>query len=185
MQDITELPVDFHFTLRFPSESRYILSNQSRLFNWHTNRFYPAQNEGPPRANDSDYGGEPFYYTDGFLPIQDCISKNFIEQRCIALGNCEGGSLLPTIKMQRLPYPPYEMMSYQVLDVILGIVMVIAYVYFVFHSVYLIAVEKEKLLIAIMRIMGTPFWLHWICWFLRSIIFVFISIFIFLAILTV
>lgn len=174
---IRKLPKELSYTLRFPSESRIEFTSFS---NWQTDLLFEQFAGGGPRGNDvnnPDEGDAPFYFADGFLSIQDAIARSFIEIKCIESGCKNNGSPIPNVRMQRYPYPPYiKDVLLQGLDNVLAIFIMLSFVYTIISTVRFIAVEKEKQLKEVMKIMGMPVWLHWISWSIRTMIFMIISI---------
>lgn len=155
------------------------------IFNWHTNLLYPLFSTGGPRSKEDVYGGMPFYFQDGFLPIQDAIARSFTEMSCKQQSNCENGTL-PDIKMQRYPYPPHILdVLLQGLETIVSFFILLSYIYPCINTVRFIAIEKERQLKETMKIMGLPSWLHWTTWFVRTMIVMILSIILIVILLKV
>lgn len=97
-----------------------------------------------------------------------------------------GATNLPTIKMQRFPYPAWfhDEMSV-ILSQVLGLLLVMSFCFTASMLSKSITLEKEQQIKEIMKIMGLPNWLHWTAWFLKSIIFLLITIIIMTVLLTV
>lgn len=88
--------------------------------------------------------------------------------------------------MQRLPYPPYDVdIILDVLIQIIPIFILISFNYSFSTTVRFIAMEKEKQLKEAMKIMGLSNWLHWLGWFIKSMVLLTISITIVVALLKV
>lgn len=184
-QNIVELPERLNYSLRFPSESRTPTINNPFIFNWLTNFIYPRFSAGGPRSDNETYGGRPFYFEEGFLPIQDAIARSFTELKCIDLAGCQNGTLRH-IKMQRFPYPPYVLdILLQGLQTLVSFFILLSFVYPCINFVRFIAVEKERQLKESMKIMGLASWLHWTTWFLCIMILMTVSISIMVAFLKV
>ncbi|XP_031627171.1 ATP-binding cassette sub-family A member 3-like, partial [Contarinia nasturtii] len=184
--NITELPKNLVYTLRFPSELRATIDANPLVYNWQTNLLYPIFSGGGPRGGISDSGGAPSYHSEGFLAIQNAIAQVYMQMNLIGSNGENGYELPDKIEMQRFPYPPY------VHDVLLdgfekatGIFIMLSFVYPIISTVRFIAVEKEKQLKEIMKIMGMPVWLHWTSWFVRTMIFMLISITFMVALLKI
>lgn len=171
------------YKLRFPSESRTPKIAEPLIFNWHTNLLYPLFSTGGPRSRDEDYGGMPFYFQEGFLPIQDAVTRSFTQLKC--KDKCEN-STLPKILMQRYPYPPYIFdVLLQGLETIVSFFILLSFIYPTINTVRFIAIEKERQLKEAMKIMGLPSWLHWTSWFVRTMTFMVVSISFIVALLKV
>lgn len=145
-------------------------------FTWHTNLLYPQFSSGGPNQNTSNYGGLPLYYEDAFLAIQDRISYFYIKILCMH-AECQYNTTFPEIKIQRFPYPPYTHDLLQTgLEILIGMFIMLGFLYPMTVTVHFIAVEKEKQLKDVMQIMGMPAWLHITCWFFHTMFFILISI---------
>jgi len=94
-----DLPDDFHFALRFPSELR--TATMAVANTWLTMRLFPTIDlTGPRNEPDQDGGIPPGYLREGFLPLQHSLSMAYIRQK-------SGEQSLPEVMMQRYPYPAY------------------------------------------------------------------------------
>lgn len=150
-----------------------------------TRFIYPRFSAGGPRSYNETYGGRPFYFEEGFLPIQDAVARSFTEQKCLDLTECRNGTLR-SIKMQRTPYPPYVLdILLQGLETLVSFFILLSFVYPCINTVRFIAVEKERQLKESMKIMGLASWLHWTTWFLWIMILMTVSISIMVALLKV
>lgn len=155
------------------------------MFNWHTNLLYPLFSTGGPRERHTKYGGMPYYYQEGFLPIQDAIARSFTDLKCSEHTTCER-SIFPYIRMQRYPYPPYIYdVLLQGLETIVSFFILLSFIYPTINTVRFIAIEKERQLKEVMKIMGLPNWLHWSSWFLRTMTFMVVTISFIVALLKV
>lgn len=186
LQNITEIPTNLAYALRFPSESRSPPPgiDQPLIFNWRTNFLFPLFSAGGPRNGGSNDGGYVWYFFEGFLPIQDSIARAYTKMKCKNL-TCKDEPL-PNIQMQRYPYPPYTFdLLLQGLETIVSFFILLSFIYPSINLVRFIAIEKERQLKEAMKIMGLSNWLHWISWFLRTMIFMVISISCIVALLKV
>ncbi|XP_031638212.1 ATP-binding cassette sub-family A member 3-like, partial [Contarinia nasturtii] len=175
---VTVLPKKLDYSLRFPGELRTNFTKDPIVFSWQTNMDYPQYSGGGPRAKHTDQGGAPNYFFESFLAIQQLIAFRFTinHMQNNWTDDLNRQSMMPTIKMQRFPYPPY--MKDDLLDGLdraIGLFIMLSFVYPIICTVRIIAVEKEKQLKEIMKIMGMPVWLHWASWFVRTMFFLSIS----------
>lgn len=187
IQDIIELPTHLMYSLRFPSELRTPPPglNQPLIFNWHTNLLYPLFSTGGPRQREDNDGGMLWYFREGFVPLQDAIARAFTDIKCNASSSCDRTEL-PEILMQRYPYPPYTFdVLLQGLETIVSFFILLSFIYPTINTVRFIAIEKERQLKEAMKIMGLPNWLHWLSWFIRTMLFMMISITCIVALLKV
>lgn len=172
-QNITELPKNLIYTLRFPSESRMNSEVNPTIFNWQTNLLVPIYAGGGARGGAMDEGGAPYYFSDGFLPIQEAIGKTFMKMTCTD-DNCK---FIPKIQLHRYPYPPYvHDILLDAMERAVALFIILSFVYPIICTVRFIAVEKEMQLKEVMKIMGMPVWLHWTSWFVRTMLFMIVSI---------
>uniref|UniRef100_A0A182WCA7 ABC transporter domain-containing protein n=1 Tax=Anopheles minimus TaxID=112268 RepID=A0A182WCA7_9DIPT len=154
------------FSVRFPAELR---DDEFQFSNWVTNMlvvpFSPRL-----RNPELDDGGSPSYYNEGFLGIQGAISRALLERRL-------AGVVLPTVHVQRYPYPPYyDDAILEALQQLLALIIVISFFYTCINTVKYITIEKEKQLKEAMKIMGLSNWLHWSAWFVKCLILLTVSL---------
>lgn len=171
LQGISTIPKNLRYTLRFPSELRSTPFgfNQPLFFNWQTHLLFPMYTFGGPRNPNENEGGTPSYVREGFTPIQDAIMRAFVRLK--------GGAVVPEIQMQRFPYPAYtEDILLTGMHSVVPLIVLLSFIYPCINTVRFIAVEKEKQLKEAMKIMGLPSWLHWTGWFIKTMIFLMISI---------
>ncbi|KAK9702272.1 hypothetical protein QE152_g30095 [Popillia japonica] len=112
------------------------------------------------------------YFDEGFLTLQYYISREFIKY------HVDNDSFqMPTLTMQRFPYPAW---TYDPLLLalrgFLSLMFMLSFVYPCINTVKVITTEKEKQLKEAMKIMGLPNWLHWTAWFIKFFIMLLISI---------
>lgn len=173
-QNLTELPKNLSYAIRFPSELRS--GGTFFISNWVTNlRFNPWLSSGGPRSREGDfideYGGLPFYHAEGFLAIQSAFAYSFIESKATP------NKTYPRISMRGFPYQPYTYdVLLSVLKYIFSLFLTLCFVYPCMNTVRFIALEKEKQLKAVMEIMGISNCLQWFAWFVRTMIIMLITI---------
>ncbi|XP_059614826.1 phospholipid-transporting ATPase ABCA3 isoform X2 [Phlebotomus argentipes] len=168
------LPDHMNYAVRFPAELRSRQNEEDILgANWQTGRLFPEfQSIGPRNRNHSDGGIPPGYYREGFAAIQHAVSVTFIEMKKI---NPE--TIIPTIFLQRFPYPPFTRdVLLEVITLIIPFMILASFLIPCINNVKYITLEKEKQLKEVMKIMGLPNWLHWTAWFCKIMIFFLISI---------
>ena len=172
-QNVTELPKNLKYALRFPSDTRTNIDRNPVFFSWQTNLLVQIYTGGGVRGGPSPYGGAPSYFTEGFSPIQEAIARTFMKTKC-ARNDCKS---MPKIQMRRFPYPPH------VHDILLdaferavALFIMLSFVYPIISTVRFIAIEREMQLKEVMKIMGMPVFLHWSCWFVQTMAFTVVSI---------
>lgn len=145
-----------------------------------------------PRFMNRTEGGNPGYYKEGFLTLQDGVSRVLTEF-------LSGKSTNDVdIEMRRFPYPTYADDKFLVaLSAWLPLIIMLSFIYPALNIVKNIVHEKEKRLkvksvvpflasfrdlnpdIGLqesMKMMGLPNWLHWSAWFIKSLAFILITI---------
>ncbi|KAJ6646771.1 Phospholipid-transporting ATPase ABCA3 [Pseudolycoriella hygida] len=169
---INEMPKDLSYSLKFPSELRTTdlpSVNKPHEYNWHTDLLFDG-NMNLPRYLGYEDGGPPSYHDEGFLAIQNAVARAFISIN----GN---RTQMPDVLVKRFPYPAYTSNEYWgILQVILPLIFLFSFNFSFSNAVRFIATEKERQLKEAMKIMGLPNWLHWLSWFLRSMIMLTISV---------
>lgn len=110
-----------------------------------------------PRNLDYVDGGPPSYYSEGFLAIQNAVTRAFVSV------NPNSKAQMPDVLIKRFPYPSYTANFYwNLLQVILPLFVLFSFNYSFSNAVRFIAMEKEKQLKEAMKIMGLESWLHWL-----------------------
>ncbi|KFB48612.1 AGAP006380-PA-like protein [Anopheles sinensis] len=160
------VPSNLTFAVRFPAELR---DDEFQFSNWMTNMlvvpFSPRL-----RNPDDDDGGSPSYYNEGFLAIQGAISRAVVSRRLT-------GTNIPTVHVQRYPYPPYyDDAILEALQQLLALIIVISFFYTFINTVKYITIEKERQLKEAMKIMGLSNWLHWSAWFVKCLLLLIVSV---------
>ncbi|XP_055535486.1 phospholipid-transporting ATPase ABCA3-like [Wyeomyia smithii] len=166
LANITSLPEQINFGLRFPGETRI---GRWLFSNWHTNLLVVPFSSGARNPNMSD-GGNPNYMYEGFTPIQTAISSAFLAAK-------NPQFVRHNVFLRRIPYPPYyEDQLLPAMEALLPLIILIAFFYTCINTVKHVTIEKERQLKEAMKIMGLPNWLHWTAWFVRSLIILLITI---------
>lgn len=97
--NLTGFPEQFSFSLRFPSELRTSTTNIG--LTWLTSKLFAIIDLTGPRNPDDNDGGNPVgYLREGFLPVQNALSSEWLKLK-------SGQNELPEVFMQRYPYPAY------------------------------------------------------------------------------
>lgn len=130
LKDITVLPDNLTYALRFPAELRGLSKQEAAFagfsFNWATN--FKLSNEfstGPRNRKDNDGGMPPGYLNQGFIAVQ-----NAIERSIIAVSSSLLADDIPEIFIQRYPYPAYqEDILLKILEFFLPFLILISFFY--------------------------------------------------------
>ncbi|KAF5294595.1 hypothetical protein FQA39_LY13354 [Lamprigera yunnana] len=169
MENVTLFP-NVSVILRFFGESAQGLSS------WETDKVFPIYYTPGVRSRRHNEGGPPGYRDEGFLMLQEQLSYSIINYFKQNLYNTTFNRSSVPIYMQRLPYPKYtEDVLLSALDIFIGIVIMLSFIYPCINIVKAITTEKEKQLKETMKIMGLPNWLHWTAWFCKSFVLIFIA----------
>lgn len=157
LSDITELPENITYSIRFPSELRVLPAFLQPIAafagNWRTEILFDKFLGNRPRNLNENDGGTPSGYArEGFLEVQNAIERSFIS----IVSNVD----FPEVSIQRYPYPAFILDPVlQAIEMFLPILMVLS---FLFVSINTIKVQFKNsfgfyhLLIAI----NTPFSVH-------------------------
>ncbi|KAL1392905.1 hypothetical protein pipiens_012130 [Culex pipiens pipiens] len=178
----TELPDNLTFALRCPSEMRSTrLPGAEFWANWRTFLVFPPfQTYGARAVNYTDGGYPANYYAEGFASVQNALSRALLSRKSNA------SQQLPTVALQRFPYPPfYNDPLLRGLENLFPAIIMIAFFYSCINTVKFITLEKERQLKESMKIMGLPNWLHWSAWFVKTLLLLSISISLITALLCV
>lgn len=112
---------------------------------------------------------KPSYRNEGFLAIQNAIAKTLITRNDASIS-------IPEIQVQRFPKPSNSRIGItKYLPWVLPLFLLISINYTFMNTIRFIVMEKEKQLKETMRIMGLANWMHYLTWFIRTIILLFIS----------
>ncbi|KAK5642705.1 hypothetical protein RI129_008872 [Pyrocoelia pectoralis] len=161
-----ELMQNLSFIFRFPGEV-------NGYSGWKTDEIFPVYYTPGVRGATLNNGGPPKQ-----------LSWSIINHYKKTMNGTSIDRSSTSIFMQRLPYPKYTTdILLSSLDVFIGIVFMVSFVYTCINTVKVIATEKEKQLKEAMKIMGLPNWLHWTAWFFKSFIMILISLIIMVALL--
>lgn len=166
-QSTSEVPKNLAYSLRFPAELRTsLLPSYVRPedFSWQTNLLFP--NDGyTNRFPYEDDGGPPSYTMEGFLAIQNAITKAFVDI------NKSLDETMPDIRMQRFPTPSHTLNLFATeLQMLMPLFFLMSLNYTFMNTVRFISIEKEKQLKEAMKIMGLASWMHYLSWFIRTIV---------------
>ncbi|KAG8188878.1 hypothetical protein JTE90_018283 [Oedothorax gibbosus] len=168
------------FTIRPKTAEVLKLSGQNATSTWFTQQSFPLFPALGPRNKELGWGGNPGYMSQGFLSVQHAISKNFMKN----LNKTQDLQL--DLKMCRYPYPPYlDDKFILALQLFFPMIICFSFIYPAVNIVKNIVVEKEKKLKEAMKMMGLSKWLHWTAWYIKYILFLFLSCCIITALLCI
>lgn len=173
------MPKNLAYSLRFPSELRTSdLPSYYRPedMSWQTNVLFGADGYTIKYADEDD-AGPPSYYKEGFLAIQNAIAKSFV-----AMNN----ATMPEILPKRFPTPKHLRNAFASdFQFLMPLFFLMSLNYTFMNTVRFISIEKEKQLKEAMKIMGLASWMHYLSWFVRTLIMLFISMTLITILLTV
>lgn len=118
-----------------------------------------------------------------FLPIQNAIARAFVD----ILSGDSIDKKMPQIEMQKFPTPSRDVhpFMHNKIHFIVAIAFFFGFCFAFQNTVRFISVEKEKQLKETMKIMGLANWMHYLSWFVRTIIMLMIPMTAVAALLTV
>jgi ATP-binding cassette, subfamily A (ABC1), member 3 len=179
--DPRNLNQELRYKLRFPSTpSRFLYAKN--VTTWKTELTFPEISIPGPRKNDSVFGDNPGYYEEGFMTLQHLISLAVVNYTSIS----NTSQLSYTVNAQIMPYPPFIYDIFlTVLQFMLPMIFMISFISPVASLTKNIVLEKERRLKEYMKMMGLKNWLHWMAWFIKTLVMLTISIMIITVILCV
>ncbi|OWR47004.1 ATP-binding cassette sub-family A member 7 [Danaus plexippus plexippus] len=171
LDDSRKVPFNMTYFLRFPEKPR-----QYSLFgiggnSWRTDEIFPFFEVPGPRFPFSWEGGnDPGYVNELFIGFQHAISMELVELMT-------GQSLKDfTVHINRYPHPPYvQDLAVEALMYIFPMFIMLSFSYTAVNIIRTITIEKELQLKETMKIMGLPTWLHWMAWFWKQFIYLFVT----------
>lgn len=175
------MPKKLSYSLRFPAELRTSLVPSYLRpddFNWQTNLLFPNDVYANRYPEDDD-GGPPSYINEGFLALQNAIHSAFTVIN-------QANQSMPEIQMQRFPTPSFIMNIFATdLQMFMPLFFLMSLNYTFMNTIRFISIEKEKQLKEAMKIMGLASWMHYLSWFIRTIVMLTISMLFITILLTV
>ncbi|KAG8175444.1 hypothetical protein JTE90_026867 [Oedothorax gibbosus] len=168
LKDGIPISTNISFTIRPKTAQAGDLPLQNTTNSWFTELAFPMFPALGPRNKDQGWGGNPGYMSQGFLSVQHAISKNFMKNLS------QTQDLQFELQMCRYPYPPYRDDAF-ILVLQYFFPMIICFSFF-FPAVNIVKyIVKEKKLKEAMKMMGLSKWLHWTAWYIKYILFMFLS----------
>ncbi|CRK87607.1 CLUMA_CG001403, isoform A [Clunio marinus] len=167
LSEFEELPKHLKYAIRLPEEHS----------NWNTDQLYRMAFDKTQEDAQSDAPQWPPYDSSCFLKLQNDLERAFIK-------SFSNASLeLPITALKRFPYPSF---SYDGFVLIAASFFPLLIVFCLMLSskniIKNITVERESQIKETMKIMGLSSGLHWLGWFIKSLVMMEIS-FIFMLIL--
>ncbi|XP_071796832.1 phospholipid-transporting ATPase ABCA3-like [Asterias amurensis] len=170
-----DLPTNITYSIRlkasqrnFPNSQYSNLTGQSSR--WYTDKLFPLVALPGPREKGKNWGGDPGYMREGFLPLQYALDRALLQFRNVSTDGF-------TVDMRRYPYPPYiNDFFILVIQMQLPFLILISFVITAISITKNVVLEKERKLKESMKIMGLSNWLHWTAWYLEYAVFLLISV---------
>lgn len=173
IQLIDELPKSLEYSLRFPYALRTTGNYyDKRPLSWQTDALF---GDGY-KIEEYESFKKPSYRVEGFLAIQNAIAKAFINIK-------DASKSIPDIRVQQFPTPSH--IKNYLPEYLLPLFLMISINYTFMNTIRFIVMEKEKQLTETMRIMGLANWMHYLTWFIRTMILLLISFVVITILLTV
>lgn len=163
------LPKNLAYSIRFPARMR----KDNDI--WPTTSLYSM-------TIQTERSSTNFYVDEGFTTIQNAMAKAFI------INMSQTGTQIDHIEVQRFPSSKKIKPSYldHAITISTGSLMLMIGLCFIFmNTVRFVTFEKEKQLKETMKIMGLASWMHYLGWFIRTLIMLSISMALITVFLTV
>ncbi|XP_072043597.1 phospholipid-transporting ATPase ABCA3-like [Amphiura filiformis] len=174
---LDRLPTNITYSIRLKSGQRNIPFDDlfenadGNVSQWKTDQRFPAFQLPGPREKYRTWGGSPGYMREGFLSLQHAVDKALIQSQNLTTDNV-------TVNMRRYPYPPYnDDLMIVVIQTQFPFLVLVSLVFTALNITRSVVHEKERKLKESMKMMGLNNWLHWVAWFLKYLLFLFISVF--------
>lgn len=113
---------------------------------------------------------KPYYYREGFLPIQHAIARAFIAKKCVS-EHCDD---LPDVQMHQYP-DIIDKFDVDWLGSLLGICLLLIFSVFIANTVNHIVTEKERQIQDVLQVIGVSSSLYWASWCARTMIYLIVS----------
>eukprot|EP00042_Codosiga_hollandica_P058831 m.893246 g.893246 ORF g.893246 m.893246 type:complete len:1835 (+) comp59976_c0_seq1:204-5708(+) len=156
-----------HYSLRFPNDFVKVEDG------WQTDLNFPDFETVDARTDD-------IYLQSQFVAIQSTMDLAIIQY----LRNST--SFVPEFvaRVKAFPYPEYISDTFIILiREMLPLLMVLSYLYTAISIVRALVHEKESRMRESMKMMGLSNWILWLCWFIKHVLFLSISVLIIVVIL--
>uniref|UniRef100_A0A7N4P5Z7 ABC transporter domain-containing protein n=1 Tax=Sarcophilus harrisii TaxID=9305 RepID=A0A7N4P5Z7_SARHA len=170
------LPLQVSYSLRFSNNARniwYFWKNMvvhDELAVWHTDLLFPVFPEAGPRNSDSDDGGEPGYFAEGFLTIQHAINKAIM--RYHAKNTARDLFNITSVFIRRFPFPVSSADNfYPIFIFFLPLTIILVFSVIVFNMIRFVMLEKESMLKEYLCIMGMSNLMLWSSYFFTYFLF--------------
>lgn len=151
------MPKNLVYSLRFPAEMRTSRS----VTHWQTNLLYSVGAHLYQYLN----GPDKFYHDEGFLTVQNAIAKAFVKI------NSNASIEIDTIYTRKFPSPAYTFdVPAHALRELTPFFFVVVLCFVFMNTVRFVSNEKEKQLKEAMKIMGLSSWMHYLGWFIRTLV---------------
>ena len=194
----------FDYRLRFSYKPKN--SGESNLMkrdkDWKTGFTFPMFQILGPREGQKGKGGDPGYWREGFLTVQNALNKaigEYLLKSSSSFSSTSSSSSASSsssssssdyaksdIHLKRFPYPPYiDDIFVNAIQLQFPLIFVISFVITVLDIVKNVTVEKEKKLKESMKIMGLSNWLHWSAWLFKCTLFVTLNVALITILLTI
>ncbi|RZC36175.1 ABC tran and/or AAA 21 domain containing protein, partial [Asbolus verrucosus] len=157
--NVSNLPSSLHITLRLRSE------NDTKKQEWYTNDLYPEFQHYNPRAPHDPFGGQPQYAKRGFLFLQKALTLALMI-------NITNKTVPSNISMKRYPHPKWlsDQFYESRMAMLTSLLLMIGFLCGFVNTLREMILEKERQLKEALEIMGLPWWLQWLAWFMRTFI---------------
>ncbi|KAM7436905.1 hypothetical protein ABFA07_013407 [Porites harrisoni] len=158
---------------RLPREVKYAIRLRSEVYQpWHTDSTYPQYIPESPDSTQSKYEGK-------FLALQYAVDTAIMQMQTALSHRFH-------VKMQVFPYPNYTTnLAMNMVSLFMPLLVMLGLMYSAMTIIKELVLEKQSRLKESMKMMGLPNWVHWTAWFTKNLLFLLISVVIFVIVLKV
>ncbi|KAJ8311158.1 hypothetical protein KUTeg_011297 [Tegillarca granosa] len=160
----TAIPKDIVYKLRVATSS----GNNQR---WNTGNTYPFF-QIPGYRNNQSTGGDPNYYSRGFLYLQYEINKQLINEFAETPIDFDNIDMF----MEKMPYPPFVRdFLLPTIQQQLPLFLILGFILYALQLSKGIVYEKERRLKEAMKMMGMSPSVYWASWFIKGVLYLTVS----------
>jgi ATP-binding cassette subfamily A (ABC1) protein 3 len=169
-----QFDTELRVKLRFKSSPTHQSGDGPPFTSWWTQYTFPQFSIPGPRELEYDTGAQPGYYEEGFLTIQHLVTMAVANVTSNGFATAENKLNLIA---QRFPYPTFmKDIFLVVLQFLFPVILMFSFIYPAVNQTKNLVLEKERRLKESMKMMGLKDWLHWFAWFLKSLLWLAISV---------
>jgi ATP-binding cassette subfamily A (ABC1) protein 3 len=169
-----QFDTELRVKLRFKSSPTHQMGDGPPFTSWWTQYTFPQFSIPGPRELEYKTGAQPGYYEEGFLTIQHLLTMAVAN---VQFNTSTKADIKLDLTAQRFPYPPFiKDVFFVALQFLFPFILMFSFIYPAVNQTKNLVLEKERRLKESMKMMGLKDWLHWFAWFLKSLLWLAISV---------